>query len=323
MRWLIFVIAVFFSSPAHAEELSVLVGRIEETGARDMSTLWQLEYRQDLTKHFALSVSYLNEGHFPNHHRDGHAIQLWVQTGFLDGRLSLAGGIGPYLYYDTTPEPAGTFSFNKHGWGALCSASATWYTESPLFFQLRGNLIESDSAIDTVSAAFGIGYRFDPPSAQQPAEISPYLDGKTTRNEITVFAGETSVHNRGPSHSTAVGIEYRRSLLRNVDWTASWLYEGENDASRRTGLAAQIWAVKPLLGDRLSLGIGGGPYFAVERLRDPNNDRSGELLAAGLITMTVSYRFQSEWGARFSWNRVITNYSRDSDIWLGGIGYRF
>ena len=39
--------------------------------------------------------------------------------------------------------------------------------------------------------------------------------------------------------------------------------------------------------------------------------------------MTASYRIGREWTARFSWNRVLSNYDRDTDVLLFGVGYRF
>jgi len=39
--------------------------------------------------------------------------------------------------------------------------------------------------------------------------------------------------------------------------------------------------------------------------------------------MSVAYRFHPRWGTRASWNRIITDYNRDADVWLAGISYRF
>jgi hypothetical protein len=39
--------------------------------------------------------------------------------------------------------------------------------------------------------------------------------------------------------------------------------------------------------------------------------------------MSASYRMGRDWTARFSSSRVLSNYDRDSDILLFGVGYRF
>jgi len=44
---------------------------------------------------------------------------------------------------------------------------------------------------------------------------------------------------------------------------------------------------------------------------------------AGIVTLTGSYRIHRHWDVRTSWNRIVTDYNRDTDIILGGVGYRF
>ena len=41
------------------------------------------------------------------------------------------------------------------------------------------------------------------------------------------------------------------------------------------------------------------------------------------MTVTASYRFSDRWFTRFNWNRVMSNDSRDTDIFLLGLGYRW
>jgi hypothetical protein len=42
-----------------------------------------------------------------------------------------------------------------------------------------------------------------------------------------------------------------------------------------------------------------------------------------LLTMSAGYNVTEHWTARVSWNRVMTTYDKDSDIYLAGVGYRF
>lgn len=41
------------------------------------------------------------------------------------------------------------------------------------------------------------------------------------------------------------------------------------------------------------------------------------------LTVTTSYRFSDRWFTRFNWNRVMSNDSRDTDLFLLGLGYRW
>lgn len=314
---LILLCFLFDTNPVCAQELAVLGGLIENTKSGNCSFLWQLDYRDTLGKHLAYSFTYLNEGHLPDHHRDGYSGQLWLRADVPDSRLSLAAGAGPYYYFDTTQSPSVSYNLNDHGWGALVSLAATWYTESPWLFQLRSNWVAASDSIDTFSAAFGIGYQLDrKPASQQRKQASSERD-KTTNNEITAFIGQTSVFTDGSPHSPAVSIEYRRGLWRYVDWTVAWLYEGDNDGSQMNGLATQLWAARAFVDDRLALSIGAGPYIAVDRLQH------NQVLVSGIATMSAAYRFHPRWGMRASWNRIITDNDRDADIWLAGISYLF
>jgi hypothetical protein len=75
-------------------------------------------------------MSWINEGHVPNHHRDGIAAQFWIGTTAFDPRLSFAAGIGPY-YFDTTRTAGSDAETDIHGWGVLYSepesgSSSSW-----------------------------------------------------------------------------------------------------------------------------------------------------------------------------------------------------
>jgi hypothetical protein len=102
------------------------------------------------------------------------------------------------------------------------------------------------------------------------------------------------------------------------------LNEGDARLIRRTGLTAQIWGVREVLAsDRLVLGIGFGPYLAVDSYRDAAPGEGGSSKYSWIFTATAAYRLSPQWAARFSWNRVDTNHHRDTDVILFGAGYRF
>ena len=142
------------------------------------------------------------------------------------------------------------------------------------------------------------------------------------RNELTMLVGRTIVNSFGSEPATASSIEYRRSLLRNVDWTIAWLDEGDNSMILRNGLTTQLWLADAFLDDRLVLGAGGGVYRAVDAHPGAQPEKGGTFYA-GVASMTAGYRIRARWRLRATWSRIITDYDRDTDVILGGIGYLF
>jgi hypothetical protein len=304
--------------PIHAGEINILGGfgatnnPVETTGA------WQVQYMEGLGEHWAYSLSYVNQGHFISHHRDGTAAHLWFRTNQIHKQLSLGVGAGPIFYYDTVRPPAGPPS-DVHGWGTMVNLLASWYTKNRWIYQLQGSWVRGGNSFDTLSVLAGIGYQLDPPPSPGPDIKAPRQTEKTTDTELTVFGGQTVVNIPGNGNSTAVGVEYRRGLWRYVEWTAGALYEGRSNLIDRYGLTTQIWLAKPFFDDRLALGAGVGLYFAEDRLSE---QRTGGFVSE-IVSITFSYRLSSRWLIRGTWDRIVTDYDRDSDIFLGGLGYRF
>ena len=307
-----------------AREFSLLGGPVVNTGTGDVSESWQLVYSEELGEHFGASFSYINEGHLPQNHRDGDALQLWARTTLLDRRLALSAGAGAYFFFNTTKQaPVGEAYTNEHGFGTIFSLAATWHTESRWLLQLRSSYIATDDSFDSLTTVFGIGYEFaSPRETSSTKETSPQRAVGTT-NEITLFAGQAIVNSFDSQHATAAALEYRCTLLPYLEWTAGFLYEGDNPLLKRYGLTTQVWAVREFLHEMLSLGVGGGAYLAFEH--DPGQEvGTGKSSAlAALLTFSASYRLNPPWYLRASWNRVITDYDRDTDVILGGVGYRF
>ena len=323
MRLVFLMLTLALAGAAHAQELTLFAGGLEDTGTRQRTSAWAFEYQHPLGENIAASFAWLNEGHVPGHHRDGQAIQVWGRGNLLDRRLSLAAGIGPYRFSDTTPAPAGGYA-NVHGWGTIGSVAATYYADSRWLYQLRYNRIVTPNSIDTSALMFGIGYLLEPVSARGPHVSVPRQAFRTTSDEVTLFLGKTIVNSYESELGTARSIEYRRGLARHVDLTLGILNEGDARLIRRTGVMAQIWGVREVLAsDRLVLGIGFGPYVAVDRYRAPEPGEGGESKFSWIFTATAAYRLSQEWAARISWNRVNTNHHRDTDVILLGAGYRF
>ena len=273
---------------------------------------WLLSYSRDISPHFAASLSYHNEGHLPRHHRDGYAAQLWARTNVLSPQLSLAGGIGPYRYFDTVRTADDLGFVDQHGSGLLLSVAATWRARStPWLYQLRLDRIVISSSIDTSRVTAGVGYRLerDPP---QPADTAK-------RNEVTLFAGRTVINSFESEFATAHSLELRRRFGALLAGSLAWLDESDAQLLRRRGMVAQAWVEPSFQRERLTLGVGLGPYIAADDLR---RDRNG-LFGSPIITLTASLRFGRAWTGRVLWHRVASRYDRDTDVVLLGVGYRF
>lgn len=309
---------------ASAQEITVSGGVTRDSDIRDNSYAWSIQYLQGLGENQAFSVAWVNEGHFPGHHRDGHAFQYWGRLNVFDRRLSLAAGLGAYRYFDTTAAGKGGTYSDVHGWGAVESASATWYFKSRWLAQAQVNWMQAAHSFDSWSAVLGVGYQLSPPATQGPLPRPPHQAEWTTRNEVSLLAGQTIVNSFNSQSSIASSFEYRRGIGRYVDASVQWLNEGDSRIVRRNGLIAEVWAVRSFLDDHLVLGAGGGAYVAVDKRRPP---APGELVTggtlAGIATLRVAFRFDRRWEVPVTWNRIVTGYSRDTDVFLLGLGYRF
>jgi hypothetical protein len=296
-----------------AADFSLLVGgtRTDAPSARTFG--FNATYAHDLSPHLFGSLTYQNEGHVPGHHRDGHAVQLWTRLAGPGG-VTLAAGAGPYHYFDTAvAEGEGGFE-DAHGWGVIYSLAAIWrMPSSRLTWQLRVNHVETRNNLDTTMVVAGIGYALD-----QDASFAGATSSHAPRaGEVTVLAGQTIVNSFESQNALARGVEVRYAFGPVLRGSVAWLNEGDARLLRRDGLVAQLWLEPSFSGDRFTLGIGFGPYLAVDRYQE------GGRRTLGLLGTTASYRIGAEFVARLSFLRSVSRNDRDSDIILLGLGWRF
>lgn len=306
---------------AQAQEFSILAGPLK-TGSQNTYS-WEADYREGLGPYAAWSFSWVNEGHIPNHHRDGQSAQLWGRMPLMDDRLELSAGAGPYRYFDTSQAEAGGIYSNTHGWGAMFTLRAAYDFDNRWIAQMRLNRVQAFGGPDTTALLFGIGYQLDAPNGHGPRNSAPSRTANVTGNEVTVMLGTTVLNSLDSETNLATGVEYRRGLWRYVDFTASYLHEGGHVQSRRDGVAAQLWATRAFFDDRLTLGVGAGPYLSITQNDDLPQNRTGDGRFSGLVSLSASYRFTNRWLARLTWNRMVTRYDRDADIIAAGVGMRF
>lgn len=309
--------------PAAAQEFGLLAGTIKRSGTDEDAYSWAMEYQHALGEHTAVSFSWLNEGHFQNNHRDGQSVQLWTRARILDPRLSLSAGIGPYFYFDTTRARQAASYSDDHGWGAVFSLATTWYADNRWFYQLRANRIVANGSFDTTSLLAGVGYQLEAPTSPGPVTAPAGSTQRTTANELTVYLGRSIVNSFNSEVGVAKSVEYRRGIAQNVDWTVAWLAENDSRLLRRNGAVTQLWLVRDFLDNRFMLGAGAGLYVAIDRFRAAQSGEQGDRTESGIVTATASYRLDRHWLTRVSWNRIVTDYNRDTDVILLGLGYRF
>lgn len=301
---------------AAADEMTVLGGRLEVQPTHQRVLAWGLAYTEPLARHLDATIAYLNEGHPDAHHRDGLAAELWLTTQPM-GRWKFAVGAGPYYYFDTTSEAVLGYA-NRHGFGMTYGAKATYHLTGRWSAELSARRVLVRDDFDSTLVFLGATYRWDA-LQKQPAGV---IDGSGQRREISVMLGRTIVNSFASERSVAGTVEYRQGLGSNYEWSVAWLNEGDARLIRRNGVAAQAWVVRATPEDDFAIGLGAGPYVAVDRRHPRTLEHSDEVLA-GLVSITARYRISPRWLARVTWNRVLADYHRDTDVFVAGLGYSF
>jgi len=306
------------TSLAHADEFTVSAGAMNSPDPEGHSYAWMLSYQTPLSEHVDASFTWSNEGHVPDHHRDGYSAQLWLRSSPLWDKVVLSAGVGPYQYFDTTKAANGSAYSDDHGWAVLYSAAATYYTDSNWLYQLRLNRIQGGGGITTNSVQLGLGYTLSP-----DGRSSGSWQGGNSNNEVTVLAGQTIVNSFNSETGIAKSVEYRYSLNPVVKLSGAWINEGDTRLTRRNGVALEGWLEPEFFDKKLTLGVGGGVYGAIDHYQANEASGSSGREVSGIVTLTASYQLADHLRARINWHRIVTDYSRDSDIILLGLGYQF
>ena len=324
------IVIILAQSRAGAQEFSFLAGAMNtpDVTGNNNSYSWQIDYRHGLYQNLEASLAWVNEGHVVGHHRDGNAAELWYRVPLFENYFRLSFGAGAYYYYDTQPLPgSGGDSADVHGTAPIYSVSAEGEIYDRWFWRLMVNRISPTSDIKTNTAVFGVGYWLgkDPslPTGNLPGvfEHSSYAPG-LEKNEFTVFGGWSVVNTLFSQSSMACGAEYRRVIAPNIDGTVSYIYEGDPHVIRRSGAGLQVWPVGKSFSDKFEVGFGVGTYIYIDHKNQTRPGQKIQAAFAGLASPMMTYRITDDWFVRLVWDRVITNYSRDADIWLLGVGYR-
>jgi hypothetical protein len=310
---------VFVSCLAQAQDASLLAGGMRvDQNADDTSFAVALGYNHHINKYVSVSADYLNEGHPKQHHRDGLGAQVWLHTAVPRRGWSFAAGIGPYYYFDTTTGNGSLSDYrNDHGWGQLMSLSVKYHLASNAYLETRLAHTHGITSHDTTMLLFGAGYEL----RNLPREIR-LQNAEKGDNLLMLLAGRSIVNSFKSETATSTGLEYRRTVNPNVEWSVILMNEGKVDAAERKGVSAQVWLLRPFT-ERTVLEMGFGAYAMRDQLdrTDPNAERENHV--APIASIGMRYRISDDWRAQLTWSRVITNYERDSDVFLLGVGKAF
>ncbi|QYM78441.1 hypothetical protein K0B96_14225 [Horticoccus luteus] len=314
-----------FSGGLRAQELSFLGGVGTRDEGKPFGGTWQVDYRQDFARHWAASIAYINEGHVPGHHRDGNAAQLWVRWPLFNERIALEAGAGADYYYDTQ-RGAGGGSVDEHGVAPIYSVSATGYFSPRVFYRVLVNRVDPAHGLALTTATVGVGVWLGEgrrPRGAKPDWVSAEKAEEATPNELTIFGGQSVVNTFLSPSARAWAAEYRRGLSPHFDATAGFVYEGDPEITRRSGLTLQGWVVNHFFQDRLNVGVGLGPYVYIDRKHPRAGGAANPAAISPLVSVTMGVRVTGPWLVRLTWDRVVTTYNRDADVFLAGIGYQW
>jgi len=308
----------------HAQELTFLGGLLPETSNERSSYTWQVDYRQIFHPNFAASIAYINEGHLRAHHRDGTAVEAWGRLPLFNDRFAIALGAGAYEYFDTQPRPGGETA-NVHGTAPIYSLSASGYLSNRWFYRILFNRISPSGQLQVNTVTVGAGFWFGQDRKPIPGKLgdAPEEYSYVTENELTVFFGQSVANTFLSQQARAYAGEYRRGLLPHLDWTISGIYEGDPKIIRRSGIATQLWVVNTFFSERIAVGAGLGPYFFIDHKHPTTIDQKVPGAIAPIASLTFATRLSEHWNLRLVFDRVMSNYNRDSDIFLLGLGYRW
>ena len=310
---LITLFLILSAASAFGEQFIISGGATRDTTTSTVRREYGVSYLHEINPHTMVSLAYVNEGHQQGSHRDGIASQFWLRTGMTPPKMVFAVGAGPYVYFDTHVHEDGSHH-DLHGLGARASATATWYGLAPFLVEGHLSYIVASRSFDTLSATVGVGYLLDSDGKTRGKK------GRQQMSELTAYGGQAVLNSSRSEHRAAWGFEYRRQIVRHIDWSIGGLWEGDKKPLYRRGVVTQLWLSEPFFEDRLRLSAGIGPYLAYDNYRAAGR---GVTKVEGDTTLRASVRVVDGLSVVAAWSRVFSTHDRDSDVFFGGIGYRF
>jgi hypothetical protein len=311
-----------FCFPLRSQIVAVEAGGLKGTKGEGQTYSWRIEYRQPFGDGWAAGLGWLNEGHLPDHHRDGQVFQLWKYWQPMKGRLLVGLGAGGYHFYDTTSNAAGEYQDN-HGTRGIFSLSAIYAfgTAGRWVGLLEYNRTNGASDPQTQALLVGVGIRIGKPfheTVEAPSKEKLAVD-----QSLNLYVGKAIQNSFSSESDSGYQIEYRHNITTTWEWSAAYSNEGTLGTFQRDGAVAQIWYGDWFMDQRLKLAFGGGPYVANTWDVDPVTRQvsNATVRLNGRITVLVGFRTSRQVLVSAAWNRTATTDHRDTDLIVLGLGY--
>jgi hypothetical protein len=306
---------------ASAEEVYLLAGISDRSNPPSTTYGWQMAFDKSLGARFDASLAWINEGHFADHERDGAAAQLWVvgpRWGTRQVGLDL--GIGPYLFFDTQPADTARGYSDVHGLGGVLSAALSVPLGHAWVADLRANEILTRDDLSTFTLLAGVGYHFGLSARGPGSNAAPAPPGAEPA-VLELLGGETVINSLSTRQWAAFGLDYRLPIVHWAAWSASWFDDTHAPSGLHQRVASQGWLTDgPLLGQRLTLSAGVGPYVLLGPL--PAGGGSSARVS-GISALRADWRAAPRLAVILTWYRTFTNDDLDRDLFSLGLGWTF
>jgi hypothetical protein len=140
---------------------------------------------------------------------------------------------------------------------------------------------------------------------------------------LSVYGVLSVINISGNPNAFGVSAEYRRRFVRDFEGTITYIYEGDPRVARRSGVSLQFWPVRYDMSSGFEIGAGFGAYVFVDTKHQPIPGQITTAAVAPVVSLMASHAVTKNWFVRAIWDRVVSNYSRDADIWRLGFGRTF
>lgn len=140
-------------------EATLLLGAVIHNNLEDKKGFsGEFEIRRGIARHFDLSLSLIGEDNQEEIRRAGLACQIWVFDSFLDRRLVLGIGAGPYPFVDRKPPNSDDTRIDFAG---LVTLGAGYRFADHWIARFYWNRVATRDERDTDMFLLGVGYRWN------------------------------------------------------------------------------------------------------------------------------------------------------------------
>jgi hypothetical protein len=139
--------------------------------------------------------------------------------------------------------------------------------------------------------------------------------------EFSIFAG--SLLDADTSETTAAWqLQYLQAVGKTEAVSFSWLNEGHLNDDHRDGPCAQLWLRSKVFTDRLTLGVGVGPYYYLDTTQTTDDGPFFDEHGWGaVLSFDAGWQLNDRWLAHLRYNFVDASSAFDTRTINLGLGY--